>query len=88
MITYGAIADGIDMDDFITCFAPKPFLLEGPSRTFCIEGAVKAYERGRRIYEIFGQEDNIRLFVSKGTHSFTDELRQAAVNWFKNVKGR
>ena len=89
MTFYGAIADGIDMDDFISCFAPNPLMIGATqSDYFCIEGAVKAFERGKRIYKLFGFEENIKLYVAKGTHAYNDELRQAAVNWFrKALKG-
>ena len=84
MITYGAIATGLTWM-FHNVFAPNPFKLSDPVGLFLHRRRNKAYERGRRIYEIFGREDNIRIYAAKGTHSYNDELRQAAVNWFKKT---
>jgi hypothetical protein len=88
-ISYGAISAGPNHDDFISCFAPKPVLIGTvDSDYFPIEGSVKTYERAKRVYSLFGCEDNVKLGVAKGIHGLNDELRQIVVNWFiETLKG-
>ncbi len=85
-ITFGAISRGINFDDYITCFAPKPVMIGAvESDFFVIEGVLQTYERARKIYRLLGCEDNVRLGLVKGTHEYNDELRQIAVNWFTEI---
>ncbi|MCX7795420.1 MAG: acetylxylan esterase [bacterium] len=85
---FNAIAMGLNYDDFISCFAPKPVMIGAvDSDFFCIEGVINSYERAKKIYRLYGKEENIKLHVAKGTHSYNDELRQEAVRWFvKHLK--
>ncbi len=86
---FKAIAIGLNYDDFISCFAPKPVMIGAvDSDFFCIEGTINSYERAKSIYKLYGKEENIKLYIAKGTHSYNDELRQEAVKWFvKHLKG-
>ena len=81
---YGAIKVGLNYDDFILAFAPKPVLIGASAYDFfCIEGTIQSYERAKRIYRLFNAEDKIALYIGKHTHYYSPELRQAVVNWFK-----
>lgn len=86
---YKAISIGLNYDDFITSFAPKPVMIGAvDSDFFCIEGTIKSYERAKAVYKLYGKEENIKLHIAKGTHSYNDELRREAVDWFvKHLKG-
>lgn len=86
---FKAISIGLNYDDFISCFAPKPVMIGAvDSDFFCIEGTINSYERAKRIYKLYGKEEDIKLYIAKGTHSYNDELRQEAVRWFvKQLKG-
>lgn len=88
-ISYGAISQGINFDDYITCFAPRPVMIGAvESDFFVVEGTLQAYERAKKIYTLYGCEEKVALGLAKGTHSYNDELRQLAVNWFiENLKG-
>jgi dienelactone hydrolase len=87
---YGAIAAGLNYDDFITSFAPKPVMIGAmDSDFFCIEGTLASYERAKAIYSLYGKGENVALVVGKGTHQYHPTLREAAVNWFLyHLKGR
>ncbi|HON73417.1 MAG TPA: hypothetical protein PK512_08830, partial [bacterium] len=80
---------GLNYDDFVTGFAPKPVMIGAvDSDFFCIEGTLRSYERTKAIYKLYGKEEDIKLYVTKGTHSYNDELREEAVGWFvKYLKG-
>src|SRR5690606_18051129 len=70
--------------DFLTGIAPRPALLGAGSYDFFpIEGSIQSYERARQVYELYGQPDNIGMTNDPAPHSYSDGLRQAAVNWFK-----
>lgn len=86
---FKAIVMGLNYDDFISCFAPKPVMIGAvDSDFFCIEGTINSYKRAKRIYELYGKGENIKLYIAKGTHSYNDELRKEAVKWFvKHLKG-
>ncbi len=86
---FGAISEGLNYDDFVSCFAPKPVLIGAvESDFFCIEGTVQSYERAKHIYDLFGCGESVQLYVGPGIHTYSDELRQQAVNWFKeHLKG-
>lgn len=88
-ISYGAISKGLNHDDFITCFAPKPVMIGAvESDYFVIEGTIKTFERAKHVYSLFDCEEKVSLGIAKGTHAYNDELRQLAVNWFiENLKG-
>ena len=82
--THGAISRGINDDDFYSCFAPKPVMMgAAQSDYFGIEGVLVTYERARRIYELYGCPEALKLVVGPGTHGYSAVLREAAVNWFR-----
>ncbi|MGB9683157.1 MAG: alpha/beta hydrolase family protein, partial [bacterium] len=86
---FKAIVMGLNYDDFISCFAPKPVMIGSvDSDFFCIEGTINSYERAKKMYRLYGKEENIKLYIAKGTHSYNDELRREAVKWFvRYLKG-
>ena len=85
-ITFGAISQGIDYDDYLTCFAPRPVMIGAvESDFFAVEGTFNSYEKAKQVYRLFGCEENIALRLAKGTHAYNDELREMAVNWFLDV---
>lgn len=85
----GAIRAGMDYDDYVTLFAPKPVLIGAvESDFFCVEGTLASLDRAKRIYGLFGAEDEVSLGLVKGTHSFNDALRKVVVAWFvKQFRG-
>ncbi len=81
---FGAIKAGINHDDYITVFAPKPVLIAAAAYDFFpIEGVLQTFERARRIYRLYDAEEKVALRIGKHGHGYSDELREAAVNWFK-----
>jgi len=87
---FGAIREGLDYDDYIASFAPKPVMIGAvESDYFCIEGTIVSYDRAKKVYKLYGKEDNIKLCIVEGTHSYNDNLRIEAVKWFvKHLKGK
>lgn len=83
-LQFGMTANGIDFDDMFYPFAPRPLLI-GAVRSdfFSPEGTHLTWERLRRAYRLFGEEDKAGLAWAPGRHAYHAELRQAAVNWFR-----
>ena len=86
---FSAVSIGLNHDDFLTAIAPRPVQIGAVAYDFFpIEGALKAYEKAKKIYALFGAEDKVNLVLDNSTHEYSDKLREASVNWFKtHLKG-
>ena len=83
-IVPGCFVNGPDHDDYITAMAPKPVLVGAAAYDyFPIEGAMEAVDRAKRIYALYGTEDNVDIAVAPTRHSYSPYLREACVNWYK-----
>ena len=83
-IVPGCFANGPDHDDYITAMAPKPVLVGAAAYDyFPIEGALEAVERAKRIYALYGAEDNVDIAIAPTRHEYSSYLREACVNWYK-----
>jgi hypothetical protein len=69
--------------------APKPVQVGAALYDyFPIEGAQETVRRARQIYALFGAEDKVGIAYSPRRHGFSQELRQAVVNWMRrHLKG-
>lgn len=78
------IERGPDHDDFLTAIAPRPVLAGAVAYdSFPIEGTHEAVRRAKRIYELYGRPEGVQIAVDDALHCYSDGLRQACVNWFK-----
>lgn len=83
-ILHGAIDRGLNHDDFVSAFAPKPVLIGSAQSDFlCIEGSRKSFERARDVYELYDSPGSVDLAVSDRTHGLSPPLREAMINWFR-----
>lgn len=74
---------GLDYTEFISCFAPKPFrLLSQQYDFFPIEGAIHSLKRAKKVYSLYGKEENADIVIDKNMHGLHDVLRQGLVEWF------
>ncbi len=84
----GCAAYGFDHFEPFYIFAPKPVLfLTVSSDFFPIEGAYEVYDEARRIYGMYGKEDNVRFFEDPACHGYTQPLAEAAADFFCDVFG-
>lgn len=82
---YRSVSGGINYDDFVSAFAPKPVRIgAAQSDFFCIDGAHQAYERAESVYELYNASENVSLVVADSTHGYSEHLRNKAVQWFCN----
>lgn len=76
------LRDGVDHGDLILAFAPRPYLIAATTEDFFpIEGARKTFTDMKRIYDRFGAEDSVALFVGPGGHGMRADTRGAVYAW-------
>ncbi|MBN1180770.1 MAG: acetylxylan esterase [Bacteroidales bacterium] len=75
---------GIEHPDYITMFAPKPFMIIGTTVDFFdISATRETYAEVQRIYDSLGVSDKVTMFETSDAHDYTKVKREAAVRWFK-----
>ncbi len=81
---FACIPQGLDYDDFLSCFAPRPLRVGAAEYDyFAIEGVLEAVERARHIYRLCGVENHLDLCIAKGErHGYSAPLRRGCVEWF------
>ena len=81
---------GWDYPLVVALVAPRPLLIGNSDNDsiFPIDGVKRTYEKARKIYKLYGAEENVALLVTSGGHNDTPELRMPAFRWFdKHLKG-
>ena len=82
----GCTEYGFDHFEPYIIFAPKPVrILTVDSDFFPLEGALEVYDEMKRIYSLFGKEDNIDLFTDRACHEYTLNLAKKAAEFFAKV---
>lgn len=83
-----ALELGLDHSDFLAALAPKPVIILAKERDyFDVRGAEEAFARLRRLYELLGEPENVRLQVGPTEHGYTQENREAMYAWFQRATG-
>lgn len=83
-------ANGLDHEDFFLAMAPKPVaILAAEYDFFNFEGTVATFERVKRIYRVFGKEENAVLLTDRTLHEYSPGLAKAATEFFaKHLLGK
>ena len=79
-----------DMADVGALIAPRPLLIASASRDWIydVDSVKVVYEKLKRLYELLGAPENLRLVVTPGGHSYHEESRVAIYAWFlKHLMG-
>lgn len=80
----GAISAGLDYDDLVAGLAPKPLCLGAvASDFFPVEGTLHAYAQLKRIYALYGLQDQLHVVVAPGQHAFSTPLQRHVVQFFR-----
>ena len=78
-------ANLIDHPDYLTLFAPKPYLILGATRDFfAIEATRETYQEALDVYTTLGEIDKVAFFEEDTTHGYTQARRERAVQWFRS----
>jgi cephalosporin-C deacetylase-like acetyl esterase len=83
------LADGLDHGDFVTAFAPKPYLFLSATRDFFpIAGTRQTFREAKRLYGLMGAEERLNMIEADDEHGYTRPRRLAAYRWMNRwLKG-
>jgi hypothetical protein len=82
-IVPGGTAFGLDHEDYLTAFAPRPTLVLSVDYDFFnVEGTVRSVERAGRVFGILGKPENLRHVRTRSTHEYHPDLARAATEFF------
>ncbi len=74
----------IDHPDYVTLFAPKPYLiLAGTQDFFDINATRNTYAESQDVYNTLGVPGHVKYFEEDSVHGYLKARREVAVNWFK-----
>lgn len=80
------IKEGINHDDFIALIAPKPHLIcTARFDPVDIGGAFFTHERAKKIYRLFGAEENARFYSAPTGHGLYEGQREAITRFLCDV---
>ncbi len=85
----GFLAEGLDQADYVSLFAPKPWLISSTEQDFFTPaGAKVVYEQARNFYETLGAQDKVKWVVGPGGHGTPLLVREAIYEWMiRHLKG-
>jgi dienelactone hydrolase len=83
------IEQGLDFGDWVEAFAPKPYaIISTTNDMFPFEGARHTYEESKRIYGIYGAEDQLQWITGPGGHGNLGPISPAILGFFlHHLKG-
>ncbi len=74
---------GCEMSDFIIARAPRPFMIMAQKNDFFdARGAQETYEDAKRVYDLLGAGDNLRIGVAPLSHGFSIHHREYVYEFF------
>lgn len=80
----GFLLKGLDFSDFALAFAPRPFKILAAIRDyFPIQGARRAFEEARRVYQVLGSEEKVGFFEYDDSHGWSQPRREATYRWLE-----
>ncbi len=80
------VSAGINNDDFVTAFAPKPFLVSGVSYDGSdIASTIFTYERAKKVYALFGAEENLKLNITPTRHGLFYPGRKGIIEFLTKI---
>jgi cephalosporin-C deacetylase-like acetyl esterase len=79
----GGTAFGLDHEDYLIAFAPRPTLVVSVDYDFFnVEGTVRTVDRARRAFDVLGQREMLRHVRTRSTHEYHPDLARAAAEFF------
>ena len=79
---------GLDEDDFLLAYAPRPILLGVQDNDFFDpRGTEKMYQSMQSFYRFFGKQDSVKYSLGKGNHTYSVFHQQAIGEFFAALTG-
>ncbi len=77
------IEQGLDFGDWVESFAPKPYaIISTTNDMFPFEGARETYEEAKRIYSVYGSQDNLKWITGPGGHGNLGPISPQILGFF------
>jgi len=84
----GCAVYGFDHFEPYIIFAPKPVkILTVSADFFPIEGAYEVYDYVKKIYSLYGKEENVEIYEDNACHEYTQPLAEQAAEFFCRIFG-
>lgn len=81
---YGFLGAGLDHADFLIARAPKPTLVVSTTRDFfSIQGTRASYQGAKKMYEVLGMDEELRMVEDDSIHKSTKKNREAMYAFFQ-----
>ena len=80
-----------DFPQVAALIAPRPLLIgnSDKDKLFPLDGVVRLYSQTRRIYQLYGQTNQLGLLITDGPHADTQDLQLPVFRWFNRfLKGQ
>jgi hypothetical protein len=76
-----------DFHEVLAAVAPRPVFISAPLRdhNFDHRGVVEVAEVVRRVYQLFGAEESLRLVAPDCGHTFPHEVRAQVYDWLERI---
>lgn len=82
-IWLGMTALGFDHEDILMAMVPRPVqVLAAAYDYFPIEGTRRTFDRTRRFWDMYGEVQNLEMYVDRSTHKYTHAMSKAAAAFF------
>ena len=74
-----------DFNEIVAGLAPRGFFSNSPTRdeNFDVAGVRKGVDAAKKIYELYGVPDKLRLETPDSAHDFPPEVRKASYQWLE-----
>jgi hypothetical protein len=72
-----------DYPQLAAMIAPRPLLISNTDKDkiFPLDGVLRTHEKVRKIYKLYGAENNLGVHITEGPHADTQELYTHAFVW-------
>lgn len=75
---------GIDHPDYVTMFAPKPYLILAATNDFFDVSATRdTYDEVQDVYATLGVPERVSYFEEDSVHGYLQARREVGVTWFR-----
>jgi dienelactone hydrolase len=83
------IEQGLDFADWVELFAPKPYaIISTTNDMFPFEGARQTFEEAKRIYALYGAQNQVQWITGPGGHGNLGPISPAILGFFlHHLKG-